>query len=399
MAGRSYLGSIGGGLRWGATRIGQRLRPRMPLRLRLTHQTHSIFGVDGADRRRQMSVDSPLDLAAFNPQHSQRRADVARIFDAIGLAPFPTQLWRFVDSADDPRQGADDFLRAIGISPARVQAGDAAEIDRANEVLELLFGIDTVFDRVAPKVAAALEARLCSGDYAAVREAAGAADTFERIARLGRRWPKSDRIAVLDAFLEEVEAGLANPLAIRATDVALAERIGDRLSRQMMAFDAAMQATWALHYSLAMRWPPHWGATEAWIRSSALARAESLEKVLRRDRRLRPRDVDMTIRRLESANARLERLTARINRRSVRNGPDAAQIRRKSALTDLDQAFAFFEMDRTSRLDRSALRQRFRALARKLHPDQAEPDAASQQAAHARFVTLNRHYDLLKLQL
>ena len=399
MAGRSYLGRIGGGLRWGATRIGQRLRPRMPLRLWLSRQTHSIFGAKGVERGGRVAIESPLDLASFDPWHNQKRADVARIFDTIGLAPFPTQLWRFVDSADDPRRGAEDFLHAIGIHPARIQAGDEAEIDRANEVLELLFGIDRIFDRVTPKVAAALEARLCSGDYRAVREAAGAADTFERIARLGRRWPKSERIGVLDAFLEEVEAGLANPLAIRATDVALAERIGDRLSRQMMAFDAAMQATWALHYSLAMRWPPHWGATEAWIRSSALARAESLEKLLRRDRRLRPHDVDMTIRRLESANARLERLTARINLRSVRVGPDSRQIPRKQPLTELDKAIAFFGLDRTSRLDRGTLRQRFRALARKLHPDQAEPDAASQEAAHARFVALNRHYDLLKLQL
>lgn len=59
----------------------------------------------------------------------------------------------------------------------------------------------------------------------------------------------------------------------------------------------------------------------------------------------------------------------------------------------------FFGFDRDVRLDRGTLRQRFRALARTMHPDSAQPDSESQQAAHARFLALNRHYDLLKLRV
>ena len=192
MAQSGYFGWIGGlfggqGLAW---RLRQ--RPRGGQR----RGWRGLFGRQSDDRLAPTIISSPAVARPLGSPSRARRDDpasantLARIkrmrrravvdmFDQVGLEPFPGQLWRFVDAERDPYHGVTTFLQAIGIDPEGIRRRDAAEIERANTVLDLLFSIDHVFDRVDPEVAVALEARLCSGDYRAVRLAAQVIETFE----------------------------------------------------------------------------------------------------------------------------------------------------------------------------------------------------------------------------
>ncbi|OYY89758.1 MAG: hypothetical protein B7Y45_10845 [Sphingomonas sp. 28-66-16] len=394
------------------------LRPRSPIRLRRRFSWRGIFGRESGKAIAKPVVHGvaaarPLGesrRAAFSfearPSAAQRIARMRRlavidIFDQIGLAPMPGHLWRFIEGNPDPVSGIVSFFNAIGIDPARIKARDPDEIDRANEVLELLFGIDTVFDRIAPEIAAELEAKLCSGDYAGVRLAAQVVKTFETIAQMEHRWPPHARLGVLDSFLRDVRAGLADPLAVREREARAAARSAEVLDRQMVAFDAEVQENRRLLYQVAIRWPKRGlpaAAVEA--RRKAAAESDELEKQLLQLRRLRKEAVDDGIARLRNVNARLRHLLDRIDGRAAgREKGGGRGTAASPARSEFDRALEFFRFAPDARPDRTALRQRFRELARKMHPDLAGADCASQREANRRFVELNRYYDVLKLRL
>ncbi len=414
MATWSYLDWIGQNLRWGAAR----LVPGVRARVRRRFDWRGLFGRQSGERVAATHITSeavsrPLGEAS-QPAYSDRvkadlqarigrmrRAAVMDMFDQVGLAPFPGQLWRFVDADRDPGAGVSNFLRAIGIDPALITARDADEIERANEVLELLFSIDHVFDRIAPELAVALEARLCSGDYATVRLAAKVVKTFETIARMESRWPPEVRLGVLDAFVETVRAGLANPLAVRAKDAAAAATSAEVLNSQMVAFDAEVQESRRLMQAIMFRWPRAVTAgPEVQKRDRATAAGEQAQARLLKQRRLRQAEVDDLIDQMAAANAVLQSLLDRIDGKPGQGrARGQSRARADTPRSDFDRALQFFGFGVGARPDHAALRSRFRELARTMHPDLAKADPESQQAAHGRFVELNRYYELLKLRL
>lgn len=413
MAQGGYFGWIGG--LFGAQGIGWRLGPRGRRRGAVRPGWRGLFGRRSDERLiptaiRSPAVARPTGIATrhrrTDPASAQtlarikrmRRRAVVDMFDQVGLEPFPGQLWRFVDAERDPYHGVTNFLQAIGIDPELIRRRDRTEIDRANTVLDLLFSIDHVFDRVDPDVAVALEARLCSGDYRAVRLAAQVIETFEKIARIDARWPADHRLAVLDAFIQDMRAGAANPLAVPAEIAANAERIADGLNQHMLAFDAA----WAEHHRLAAlldaRWQPGWNtAPQGQRRARAVAEGGTAIRELRGNPALGNRDVDRLLARLARANQDLAALLDALERTAAGLGSHAR--RPSGPQSDYDRALLFFGWTTDERPDAAALRRRFRELARSTHPDAANADPAAQAAAHQRFVELNRYHDVLKLRL
>ncbi|MBX9797597.1 J domain-containing protein [Sphingomonas sp.] len=368
-----------------------------------------VFGRESDERLERARIEAapvaaPLGVRtapAFSYKPSPRTAERLRkmrrraavdMFDQCGLGPFPGQFWRFVDSDVDPFVGVTQFLRAIGIDPDRVRRRDPQEIERANIVLELLFSIDHVFDRVAPEVAAELEARLCSGGYEQVRLAAGLIQTFERVAALEARWPQAMRLGVLNAFIADARAGMANPLAVSPGIAANAARVVEALSAQMNSLDTLMVMHDALVRRLAQYWPPSWRVgPELATREAALSAVAQAHRLLVGDAGLSYAAVAAQLQRIESANAQLQRLVDRIEERLGRStGPAVAPQ------TEIERARAFFGIAPGARLDLPSLRKLYRALARTTHPDTVAGDPAAKAAAHRRFVELNRYYDVLR---
>lgn len=349
-----------------------------------------------ATGRRALHRRNPAEIEAKLRQ--MRRRAVVDMFDQVGIGPFPGQLWRFVDAENDPYAGVMAFLGAIGVDPHRLRARDPDEVERTNRVLELLFSIDHVFDRVTPEVAAALEACLCSGDYAAVERAATVIQIFEKIARIEARWPVHQRLALLDAFINDARAGIADPLAVPASAAEQAGRIADELVRQMVALDSARAEQARLRSYLAVHWPAVWNvAPEGRQRAAAVSEADHALARLLGETKLRHDEVEALLGRLARANAQLSALATRIER--VERGEWSAAPVQAAPDTDFDRALAFFGFASHERPDASLLRQRFRSLARTIHPDLVQGGASAREAAHECFIALNRHYETLKLRL
>lgn len=399
MAGGGYFG-------WLGSLFGVGGRARRPLWHRFGWR--GVFGRRSDDRLPQQHIRAPAVARPQGPTPAarargkltphtldrvkrMRRRAVIDMFDQVGLGPFPGQLWRFIDAEPDPFAGVMLFLEAVGVDAAAVRRRDAGEIERANTVLELLFSIDHVFDRVAPEVAAGLEARLCSGDYAAVHRAAEVIQTFEAIARLAARWPAEGRLAVLDHFLREMRAGAADPLAVPPHQAVHAARAARELSEHMVQFDSARDERRWLLDALRRHWRGDWGhGAEATARDAALATAAAAEAELLHNPALHREQVSALIAQLATVNQRLRGVADRIGVRLAREAGTAP-------LSEIHRAMAFFGWDADARPDAAALRKRFRELARKMHPDSAEAEAKA--TAHARFVELNRFHEVLKLAL
>ena len=398
MAQSGYLGWVGGGWWQGLARLFARRARAGGSEWRgifgRRHEEHIVTPeIHAAPVAHPIAPASRPAFAAPPPapiadrvRRLKRRAAID-MFDQVGLAPIPGQLWRFVDAEADPFEAVGAFLRALGLNPAAIRARDAHELGRANAVLELLYTIDHVFDRVAPPVAAALEARLGSGDYEAVRAAAEVTQTFERIARLEARWPAQHRLAVLGAFLDDVRGGIADPLGVPGHVAAHAQQVADELGRQMGALDVELREGAALHQTLLRRWPAAWDRTgEGNARARAEAETADAHRQLLTNAGLRHTEVEALIGRIRGANDVLRRLLGALE------GEAPSPVK-----SEAEMALAFFGFPPFARPDAATLAARFRQLARATHPDLAPPDEAA--AAHRRFVELNAHYEVLRAGL
>lgn len=430
MTARDYLERLSLSLRFGAARLSRGLRPRDRLKLR-NWQWRGIFGRSGGNRQAPAKIaadavshplgESRRSAFSFTTNHrttprfdKMRTAAVLDMFDQVGLAPLPGQLWRFVAADPDPFVGVTEFLAAIGVDPARIIAREVDAIAQTNEVLELLFSIDHIFDRLAPHVAARLEERLCSRDFAAVREAAQVVAIFEKIARLGDRWSAKARIATFAAFLDDVRAGQDDPISIRLSDAQAAEKRADRLAAMMIALESEVRDFRQMRHAVFYRWPPGWGDGPAMrSRDATIAEFEATEQALVRDRTLRVSDAEALVERLGKANNRLRMLLEMIgNSRGAagrqhgfagtgpgrESGQQEAPGTMGGAPSEFELALRFFGFPPNARPDRVAIAARFRQLARTMHPDFARTDPTAQAAAHQRFVELNRYNDLLKMR-
>lgn len=324
------------------------------------------------------------------------------MFDQVGLVVAPGQLWTYVDADPDPANGVRQFLAALGLDPDRIRRGDLGEQARANEVLDLLLGIGDAFDHLAPDVARAVEARLASGEYDQVREAARAVHALARVARLGARWPDR-RLALLAAFLRDVGESLADPLSVGLDDVAAAESHADTLTRLAIDFDAALDRFTLAERALRDAWPAAWAiAPEAASLEALSAEFETLAAALLDNEALGPAEVEEITARLHAIGAELEAMHARAvggsskgRRRSGKAGAGTGTGRaggggpKPGPSGPVEEALQFFGLDVASAPEWAVIHRRFRELARQHHPDISGDDGTMMK-------TLNQHYDTLK---
>lgn len=167
-----------------------------------------------------------------------RRAAVLDIFDQAGLDIVPAQFWSFLKAHRDPYEAVIVFLKAIGIEPALIQRGDADEVERANEVLDLLVRIEGSFDRLSPEGKTEVEAAIFSGIYDRVREAAEITAIYGSIEAKAVRWPRDRRFAAFNDFLSTIMAEVADPMRAAMDDARTAQHLSDRMIGLMETFDA-----------------------------------------------------------------------------------------------------------------------------------------------------------------
>ena len=108
--------------------------------------------------------------------------------------------------------------------------GDPDELDRANDVLDLLVDIDGAFGRLAANARADVQSAIFCGEYEQVREAAQIVKTYASILELGDRYPDDQRFPAFTEFLRDVASELDQPLTATTSDAAAAEGIRLKMS-------------------------------------------------------------------------------------------------------------------------------------------------------------------------
>jgi hypothetical protein len=352
-----------------------------------------------------------------------RRAAVHNVLHELGLDLVPGHLWSFVQSKPDIGAGLDAFFTAVGSNPVLIRERDKEELTRTGLTFELLVEIDDAFARLAPEPLAKLAAELFSGDLSNLRRAAKAVRTFERIHKLGIRWPADRRLSVFDSFLEALADALADPLSVDDGDVEQARVVGDAISALMMRFDEACARFVQLEEQLASAWPEPWRTgMRATQLQSEMSAFENVALTLRTTETLDVKSTEVLLEELERILSQLKRLLAeaRAHARGTGDGGRGAHAgagagarsgagagagggagRRSddpastAPLTEREKALQFFSFGTGDDPAPSEIRARWRAFMLKHHPDHAI-DAADSARRTMLAQDANYYYDLLR---
>jgi hypothetical protein len=315
-----------------------------------------------------------------------RRAATIDMFEQIGLEIVPGQLWQFVDGSLWIDRAVDHFLMLLGLDIDAIHRRDPAALATANDVLDLLIGVEIAFARLSPEAIAAIEDAIFSGEYERVREAARIVSIFETIAQLGDRWPEEMRLAAFSAFLREVGAELADPLSATLDDAEEAERAASAMMGLMQRFDHALrvQDSWveALR-SVAGIWETWAEADQV---SGRVALFGQLVKQVRTEQ-FTPELIDDLLSQLEAINADLESIFSRhepagdagADSGGGRDGDSTAPPGSASVLRDVERALVFFGFASDARPSRDEIVKQWRSACKKTHPDFGGSSATFQE--------------------
>jgi hypothetical protein len=318
-----------------------------------------------------------------------RRAAVFDIFDQLGLAIVPGQVWRFAEAADDVADGLEAFFVAIGCDPRRIASHEPQELARLATALELLAEVHTAFERLDEAVRERLADRLFSGDYATVAAAGRAVATFERIYRLQGCWPADRRLGAVNRFLEVVWAGLTDPLSASPREVEEIAAAADTATRLMLDFGAAQARHESLCEGLRRVRDSDWlRGPDADTAHEYLDYFVRLTAELQRDQWGGLGDAARKVLELRTINDRLARILDAAPRGSGEARP------RPSRAGDLQQALVFFGFSPTATPDSSEVEAAWKGKVRLIHPDRG-PE--SERAERTRMTgEANLYRDLLR---
>jgi hypothetical protein len=323
-----------------------------------------------------------------------RRAAVVQIFELTGLGIVPGQFWQFLAEVHAPGDAVIRFLWSLGVDPDLVRRGDRDELERANEVLDLLVDIDGAFERLSVEARADVRSAIYCGEYERVRETAQIVRTYLSILDLGHSYPDDQRFPAFTEFLRDIASELDNPLTASASDAAAADRIRLRMSdllRQLtdrkIEHDRLVNGLWSDF--------PDWHSSplEPELTLGLSRFYATLESIHRRPNSTD--EVSELLTHLDAINAELRALLRKLAagagdkssyRRGSRDSSGGAYA--KAAPTLLEQAFKYFGIDKLHLPSASDFKRIKRGFQRKTHPDTG--------GSHERFLEFTHHCRLVE---
>lgn len=360
-------------------------------------------GLDGPGER-----PTPAPGPAPPPSRAARlrRAAAIDIFDRLGLLTVPGQLWAFIDARNDLASGIAAFFRALGLDVEAIRRADPDEIERANDVFDLLASVGPAFDRLSPSAVAVLQRLVFAGGYDEVRAALLAVDACERIVRLAERYPSDGRPASFNAFLRAVQAELDDPAALEPDDVRELEEGGAAYARLLSEHRFELDRHAALTAELNRIWPDPWrGGPEQDGLAATLSRFDDAGDRLRDEAGLEVPAAEALVAEMRAANDAIQAQAARAEAASRGTHSSGGSSRAGAGSghappppppprSARDQALLFFGFAPGSAPDATAVRHAWRTYIKANHPDGCPPGELEERTR--RTAEANGHYDQLK---
>jgi signal transduction histidine kinase len=322
-----------------------------------------------------------------------RRAAVVQIFELAGLSVVPGQFWQFLGRNPAPADAVIEFLVALGLDVDLLRRGDIDEVERANDVLDVLVEVDGAFSRLSDSARADVQSALFCGEYDHVREIAQVVKTYSTILELGELFPAGNRFAAFTEFLSDIASELENPMSASAADAAAAERLRLKMSELLRRLADARVEQERLVRSMWSDFPDWHSSTSAAAITLALSLfGETLESIQSRPNSLG--DVAVLLDFLEQRNDQLRTLLfglasgrGRTHSHGAKGG-HSSRAYKKPGETALEIALKYFGLrlnSRPSMLEFKTIKRRYQ---RKTHPD----SGGSNQA----FIEFTRHCQMVE---
>lgn len=319
-----------------------------------------------------------------------RRAAVIQIFELTGLGVVPGQFWAFLVSTPAPGDAVINFLGALGLNPDLVRSKDSVEVDKANEILDLLVDIDGAFAKLSEAARADIQSAIWCGEYERVRDLAQIVRTYLFILELGDAFPTSQRFPAFTSFLSDVASELDNPMSAEKADAQAADRIRLDMSALLRRLSDARTEQEAL---IKLLWSefPDWKTLprEAEI-TLALSRIEAtLESIL--NDRLPVDVVRELLTHFERFNAELGSILSALasDRRgeahgSRRSNRDRSRHGASSGAAPglLDRALAYFGLERSRLPTLAEFKKVRRVFQFRTHPDRGGSSEAFRECMY-----------------
>lgn len=326
--------------------------------------------------------------ATTDPRVKQlRRAAVIQIFELAGLGVVPGQFWAFLDVTPAPGDAVINFLAALGLDPNSVRNKDPAEVDRANDILDLLVDVDGAFAKLSEEARADIQSAIWCGEYERVRDAAQIVKTYLSILELGDAFPPDERFPAFTSFLRDVASELDNPMSAEKSDAEAADRVRLMLSVLLRRLSDAKTQQEAL---IKLLWSefPEWRTLgrEADI-TLALSRFDAmLDSILHEPHSVET--VDDYLGHLEGYNSELRSILSAMagDRRGKAHGSSSSTGGRSkhnpfagASKSILDEALAYFGLDRARLPTLADFKKLKRKFWFKTHPDSGGSSEAFRQ--------------------
>ncbi|HWK95083.1 MAG TPA: hypothetical protein VNR39_06645 [Pseudolabrys sp.] len=323
-------------------------------------------------------VERPLGPAPVRPAvvaHSQFKSERSRrlarraaafLFYHYDFATVPSQYWPFLEQNFDPGRALEAFLAAVGCRSELVRARDAAELEKARDVIDLLVRSAGILAKLDTSVRRSVSTQLQSGDYATVRELAEVASHLQAALELSATWSGKEVFAAFADLLRTIETMLRDPLRVKAADASAAVSLVAQYTSVQKQFNAALKRYAALTDALKDAWPADWTGTpqEHELREQAAA-FEHAEQTMRRDK-------DLNVDQLAEGNAYLAACLGALEGllRAALGGDTGAHARPPPPPDETEDALIYFGF---SKAKPPASKREFRAAwlkkMRPLHPD------------------------------
>ena len=183
----------------------------------------------GGERKKHINVrSSPAAPQPSNPiedagtdkilMQLRRRATI-ELFEWLSLTHVPGQIWPLVETYRDPIKALETFVRGIGCSFENIQRRDLAELERLQEVFDLLESARGLLENLDGSQNAWFQEQLLQGNYEKAKRLSQHFADLQELLTAADEFETDPTLYVFKTFVREVRSVAAEPFEVREEDV------------------------------------------------------------------------------------------------------------------------------------------------------------------------------------
>jgi hypothetical protein len=320
-----------------------------------------------------------------------RQASI-ELFSWLGLTHVPGPFWPLVEKHRDPIGALEEFVRGIGCDFQKVRSRDKGEIERFQEVIDLLEIAGPLIDTLDKLQPSWFQDQILQKNYEKTRRLAKHIADLEELLTTTAHYKTDPTLHVFKSFVDEVQSLAAKPFEVTEEDVRAAKEHAAAYTWRIDEFRRCNS-----EYQFAIGTIGHWfrqewrgTSREAEIRNLAGGGNKCIEELAGLDF-----SFDAVDERLATLRYCAEGLLAyKLESETAPSGGGSGPKGRKSPESELSRALKFFGFTEDRKPDCNELKSAWRKIVTQSHPDKNKSAGAEERTKMA-----NANYTFLRGRL